>query len=308
METLRPASLGEILDRSIQMLKSNFVLFAGIAAFPALATLVRSLAPLPAVADSSGLGAIIGSLLRLGASIALFALAPLAASAKCWAASQVLRGETVSIGSSYSEATSYTARMIGLGIVQTLMGFWPIIPLAIVGAVVARLILGVDTTTAVIIVAILGAIACLPVYARYLLAYPATAIEETTVGDSLSRSVQLGRGNRSKVLFAYLLPTGIGLILLFSGGFVVGLLKRPQGPLAEHVYLFAIADAVWTFLVTLLYEPLASIALTLTYYDMRVRKEGFDVEWMMKQAGLGEAQSALSEPALAEETGSGGPA
>jgi hypothetical protein len=42
-ETLRPMSLGEILDRAVQMLKAHFPVFVGIAAIPALATLVYSL-------------------------------------------------------------------------------------------------------------------------------------------------------------------------------------------------------------------------------------------------------------------------
>ena len=45
METnLRPMSLGEILDRTAQLYRSNFVLFAGIAAVYAGAMLVLNLA------------------------------------------------------------------------------------------------------------------------------------------------------------------------------------------------------------------------------------------------------------------------
>jgi hypothetical protein len=32
--------------------------------------------------------------------------------------------------------------------------------------------------------------------------------------------------------------------------------------------------------------PIYSIALTLFYYDQRIRKEGYDVEWLMEQAAL----------------------
>ena len=32
--------------------------------------------------------------------------------------------------------------------------------------------------------------------------------------------------------------------------------------------------------------PISAIALVLFYYDQRIRKEGFDIEWMMQQAGL----------------------
>jgi len=31
------------------------------------------------------------------------------------------------------------------------------------------------------------------------------------------------------------------------------------------------------------------IALVLFYYDQRIRMEGFDIEWMMQQAGMADA-------------------
>jgi hypothetical protein len=35
-------------------------------------------------------------------------------------------------------------------------------------------------------------------------------------------------------------------------------------------------------------QPVSWIALVLFYYDQRIRKEGFDIEWMMQQAGMTE--------------------
>jgi hypothetical protein len=32
--------------------------------------------------------------------------------------------------------------------------------------------------------------------------------------------------------------------------------------------------------------PVFPIALTLIYYDQRIRREGFDIEWMMNAAGM----------------------
>jgi hypothetical protein len=48
------------------------------------------------------------------------------------------------------------------------------------------------------------------------------------------------------------------------------------------------------FTVQVLLAPVSWTALVLFYYDQRIRKEGFDIEWMMQQAGLTEpASSAL---------------
>jgi hypothetical protein len=43
---------------------------------------------------------------------------------------------------------------------------------------------------------------------------------------------------------------------------------------------------VGVFLTNTFIGPIYATGLTLFYYDQRVRKEGFDVEWMMKAAGL----------------------
>jgi hypothetical protein len=42
-----------------------------------------------------------------------------------------------------------------------------------------------------------------------------------------------------------------------------------------------------------LIKPIYSIGLVLFYYDQRIRKEGYDIEWMMQAAGL-------TPPAVAE--------
>jgi hypothetical protein len=38
--------------------------------------------------------------------------------------------------------------------------------------------------------------------------------------------------------------------------------------------------------VQALIKPIYGIALMLFYYDQRIRLEGYDIEWMMQQAGL----------------------
>ena len=51
-----------------------------------------------------------------------------------------------------------------------------------------------------------------------------------------------------------------------------------------------------TFLGGSFVLPIYSIALTLFYYDQRIRKEGYDVEWLMEQAAvsLDDAPAATS--------------
>jgi hypothetical protein len=46
--------------------------------------------------------------------------------------------------------------------------------------------------------------------------------------------------------------------------------------------------------------PIGAAGITLFYYDQRVRKEGYDIEWMMQAAGLTVAD-APAESALPAE-------
>jgi hypothetical protein len=41
----------------------------------------------------------------------------------------------------------------------------------------------------------------------------------------------------------------------------------------------------------------------LFYYDQRIRKEGFDIEWMMEQAGLAKVAPAARAPESADISG-----
>jgi hypothetical protein len=52
-----------------------------------------------------------------------------------------------------------------------------------------------------------------------------------------------------------------------------------------------IVRVVGDFILQVLIAPISAIALVLFYYDQRIRKEGFDIEWMMEQAGLTEPAS-----------------
>src|SRR5580698_6431253 len=52
-ETLRPSTLGEILDRTVQLYRYNFWLFAGTAALPMVGAFVLAI---PIVAIFAGLG------------------------------------------------------------------------------------------------------------------------------------------------------------------------------------------------------------------------------------------------------------
>jgi hypothetical protein len=61
-----------------------------------------------------------------------------------------------------------------------------------------------------------------------------------------------------------------------------------------HVVCYALATAC----ISILIGPLYPIAVTLFYYDQRIRREGYDIERLMETAGL----TAPQTPPAGEKT------
>ena len=61
---------------------------------------------------------------------------------------------------------------------------------------------------------------------------------------------------------------------------------QPLGPVAQSL------SQVIAFFTTSFLGPIWATGITLFYYDQRIRKEGYDIEWMMQQAGLTQHPSA----------------
>jgi hypothetical protein len=96
----------------------------------------------------------------------------------------------------------------------------------------------------------------------------------------------------------------IGAIKLCLAGvtqiFVFISIFKHQGQISTEM---SIISQVIAFFTTTFLGPIWATGITLFYYDQRVRKEGFDIEWMMQAAGLTvPAPQAVTEaPALNAE-------
>jgi len=74
----------------------------------------------------------------------------------------------------------------------------------------------------------------------------------------------------------------LGLTIITQGFFIaLGFKHHGELPLAVRALQQVIAFLTNTFVA-----PIYATGLTLFYYDQRVRKEGYDIEWMMQAAGL----------------------
>jgi len=129
---------------------------------------------------------------------------------------------------------------------------------------------------------------------RYSLAMPACVVEGLPAGQAIKRSIELSQGARGRIFVLGLLVTAIQMLLGLLLGFPTILFafrhvgqQLPLGWLA--------VQQVANFLITAFIGPIYSAGLTLFYYDQRIRKEGFDIEWMMQAAGM-TPQAGLAAP------------
>jgi len=123
---------------------------------------------------------------------------------------------------------------------------------------------------------------------RYSLAVPACVVEELSAGKAIRRSIDLSQGSRGRIFVLALLVGAVKLLLGYLFGFPVFAIavKHPGQPLPMH---WLVVQQIGVYLSNALIGPIYAIGLTLFYYDQRIRKEGFDIEWMMQGAGLSPA-------------------
>ena len=131
---------------------------------------------------------------------------------------------------------------------------------------------------------------------RYSLAIPSSVVEDLTAKQSIQRSIHLSEGSRGRIFVLGLLVYAVRLMLGLLFGFPIIFLavKHLGQPLPIGWMVF---QQLGVFFSNMLIGPIYAIGLTLFYYDQRIRKEGYDIEWMMRAAGLLPHQAA-GEPTV----------
>jgi hypothetical protein len=313
-EAPQPSTLSEILDRTIQIYRRRFLVFAGVAAAPYAAVLIPVcifLLPLGGWSEGFSSGklpdlfsiilVVLGALLAAPVWVGVTALAT---GALTHAASHCYFGDGISIRGAFKEAWTRRWSYSGLYLLEILL-IWvaPVVVwfvLVSAGAAMAAvaqssgvgpaggMLLG---TTAVLLVAGLMAYG-LWMLLRLALAFPACVVERISLSDALRRGPALSRGTRGRVFLLYLLGGVISYLLsiaiLLPVTIAVALipeLKGPEHAQAAAMVMFAAAYGI-AIAAQALTKPVYAIAMLLFYFDQRIRHEGFDIEWMMMRAGL----------------------
>ena len=270
---LRPMSLGEVLDRTFTLYRENFVLFAGIMALPYLLVLLfrfgvllltHSATRLTATAGgaphlpSAGMigGAVLGG---IGGLIVFLLVVGVAQAATVSAVSKLYLGHETSVAEAFSGAKG-----------------------SILIVVAIMIMTGLATIVGCLFLIIPGIyIAC-----RLAVSVPVAIVEKESPVASMERSMELTKGFVWQVLLLFLLTLAItwtvGALIQAPGMFFTfkAVLAKQQPSIGIMAYSY-FAE----FLSQVLVGPIGTISASLMYYNLRVRKEGFDIQHLMNSLG-----------------------
>jgi hypothetical protein len=136
---------------------------------------------------------------------------------------------------------------------------------------------------------------------RYSVAVPALVLENLSARQALKRSVALTSGFLWRLLVVGVLTLLIRVVVVFLC----------QSPFAIAVMLVTVKGgypSIWLSIPSMLVggacatatAPLFMIGFALAYYDLRVRKEGFDLQLMMSNLDASQPQGPGPRPASGE--------
>jgi hypothetical protein len=121
------------------------------------------------------------------------------------------------------------------------------------------------------------------------LAFPALMVEDCRGFKAISRARRLVKGRWWPTFAAVFLGYMLASILSFMLAGLAGALFLTHGDDSG----FAIANAISSALATLVTTPFNAAIITLAYYDLRVRKEGYDLQLLAE--GLGGSDGSLDD-------------
>lgn len=276
---LRPLSTGEILDRTFTLYRRHFLLFLGISAIPHLLVLALNLTQsfllspatmrtgqatvtvngqMPSAFSPGQMMAGLGvMLLALLVTVIAYLLTQGATVA---AVSEIYLGHTITIGESFRRVRGELGTLFGVSMLS-----------------------GLATAAAFILLIIPG----IYVMCRLVLCIPAAVIENLGPRDSMDRSFALTKDNAGRAFLILLLyfVMVIAASAMVTWPLMIAVVAARNNP--EMALLWTELMQVGTAITTVLVVPVLTIASSILYFDLRVRKEALDLQMMMKPAAAG---------------------
>lgn len=247
---LRPMNIGDLFDAAFALYRDNFGLFVGIVAVVAVP---QTLANVFTALNTPGRGAESRvffqtvSLTLLGI-IVTFVLSQMATAALARAIAATYHGDQLSVKGTYTA--------VGVG------GF--------ITVFLAVLLAGIITALGFVLLLFPGIYLAI----RFSFVTQVVVIERAGVREALRRSGGLVKGSWWRV-FGILLLVSI-LTVILTG--IIGAVAAAIFVLGHNSALGTILVQVVTGLARILIQPISLGVAVLLYYDLRIRKEGYDLE------------------------------
>lgn len=258
MARLEPLTTGQLLDRVFSFYTQNFVLFFTIALIPQAIYFVFAMVPnfalgMGMIRRGTGSAIVVTAVFLLVGLLVHLATLAMSQGASTVAVSDLYLGQATSVGKSYRQIMPISFRLMGLAIgYGMLVGFGFLL---------------------LIVPGIYWAI-------TYGLATAVMAIERVSFSDAMSRSSDLVKGNRGRVAVIFLLSIVLNVVIVYGLGIPAALLGAVVAK--TNLILGSLINLSVTMVAGALAAPIGLIGFTLAYYDARVRKEAFDLEFMMQ--------------------------
>lgn len=309
--TLGAMSVGEILDRGLRVLLRRLPTFYALAVIVLGPQLVLELVgPLvippgtfkgmagipPGAEETFGI-----AMMRLAGFAFTALLTPLGLAAAIHIVSQDYLGEPASLGSALKATLPHFLPLLATTLLVSMlagavwafsccvgMSFWMVVVVGLAASTGGAATEPATVVQVIILLLVLFAALVPPVMVLALYGFfgPAVVMEERAGLDALARSKDLGEGSYLRIVGVFMLLALIFFVFYQVAPAPFELLWPPVEQIGDEPgkqsFIFHpenyYPNRILTFLVNVLPLSYILIVVTLLYFDLRVRKEGFDLE------------------------------
>jgi hypothetical protein len=250
---LRPLSIGEVLDTSAGLYRRKFAQLMTVALITQAIPLLWSIYYTIRIQSGTVFGLSSFPLFIISALLSI-ALGSLGTATSTFIVAESYLGREISTGEAFSRALPFLGKIVSLAMLTSLLAALGSLLLLVPGIII---------------------------FCGLLVATPALVLESPQGGATaaMGRSWSLTKGFRWRIFVVLLV--GILLIMIPSIA-LAALLGQPVGTDVAEVLMSPryLLQLVLQSLLQLMVYPLLYIATTVLYYDLRVRKEAFDLEML----------------------------
>jgi len=285
---LRPLGVGDVLDRTFTVYRSKPLVFIGLSAiwylllvlvFVVLAVVIfagalaafsrQATTPSPDQIAGAAVGIIGFVIVAVIVAILLFAAQ---SAALVHAAARRYLAKDVAIGEAFKAGLAASPRLFIAGVLVFLaiFGVWAVL-------VIAAALANQGILWALVVFA--GIVATAFLGCSWLVAPVVVVVEKMGPIAALGRAWRLSSGNRWRIFGIQVLLFILNLVLsLLIGGIFGGIAatSTQSGPAGQLG--LSVVQSLVNLASTIIWAPVEWIAFTVLYYDLRVRKEAFDLQ------------------------------